>query len=415
MSRKSIIEKSLVEIARIVVGTTFLFSGFVKATDPLGFTYKIQDYLIELNLTELFPLALPVAVFMVVAEFFLGALLLIGAYRKWTSRLIGLFMIFFTPFTLWIAIANPVEDCGCFGDALTISNWQTFYKNIILLAGAVLLVLKWNKITPLYSAEFRRYAAIFIALFGIIYAVYNTVREPVFDFRPYKIGADIPELMYVSADEADIYETVFIYSKDGVVQEFTEENYPWNDSTWTFMEMKTNLVREGTKPEIEDFAIETLYFDEADNSWNLGGDITDIVLSDTSYAFLAVSYSLDRMSGKNLDRFMEISKFAAEKDYPFYFITASSLDAVGEWEQRHQTGFLFCHADERTLKTMIRSNPGLMLLKEGIVINKWDNEAVPKDYSGLTDSEPVSDTVKLIVLITIFAIPLIILKLIDIK
>ena len=126
MERKFNIEKFLIELLRVIVGVTFLFSGFVKAIDPLGFTYKIQDYLINLNLVDLFQFALPLAVILVVAEFVLGALLLLGLYRKPVTILVALMMIFFTPFTFWVALTNPVEDCGCFGDALVISNWQTF-------------------------------------------------------------------------------------------------------------------------------------------------------------------------------------------------------------------------------------------------------------------------------------------------
>ena len=369
---KNGIVKFWVELFRLIVGVTFLFSGFVKAVDPLGFTYKIEDYLIELGLTGFFPLALPVAIFMVTAEFALGVFLLLGVYRKWTVRLIMLFMLFFTPLTLWIAIANPVEDCGCFGDAFVISNWQTFYKNIILLAGAILLLLKWEQISPLFSRKMAPVAGLLTLLFGVLFSLHNVYRLPVFDFRPYKVGANIPQQMFVDPEKADVLEIVFIYSKDGIEQEFTEENYPWNDSTWTFVDMKTKLVKEGEKPAIEDFALEALYYDEATDSWDIGGDITDIILSEPSYTFLMVSYSLEKMGLKHLERFREVHRYAGENGYSFYLLTSSSADVVGEWEQHHRTGFQFCHADERVLKTMIRANPGLMLLKEGTVAGKWD-------------------------------------------
>lgn len=368
--------KFLVELSRVIVGATFLFSGFVKAVDPLGFTYKIEDYLIELGLTGLFPLALPAAVFMVTAEFALGVFLLLGIYRKWTVRLVGLFMIFFTPLTLWIAIANPVEDCGCFGDAFIITNWQTFYKNLVLLAGTILLFLKWKLITPLFSKKIAPVAGLLTLLFGVLFSLHNVYRLPVFDFRPYKIGANIPQQMFVDPEKADVLETVFIYSKDGVEKEFTEEDYPWNDSTWIFIDMKTKLVKEGEKPAIEDFAVETLYYDETVGAWDIGGDITDIILSDPSYTFLMVAYSLEKMNMKHLEKFKEVQRYATEKGYSFYLLTSSSADVVGGWEKYHRTGFQFCHADERVLKTMIRANPGLMLLKEGTVINKWDDSRV---------------------------------------
>jgi uncharacterized membrane protein YphA (DoxX/SURF4 family) len=369
--------KIMVVLSRILVGATFVFSGLMKAVDPLGFSYKIQDYLIELDLTALFPLALPAAVIMVTAEFALGAFLLLGIYRKWTTRLILLFMIFFTPLTLWVAIANPVKDCGCFGDAFVISNWQTFYKNLLLLAGAVWLMVKWKQITPLFTKRAALPVAILTLLLGVLFALHNVYRLPVIDFRPYKVGANIPLQMYVDPEKADLYETIFIYSKDGVTKEFREENYPWNDSTWTFVDMKTHLVRAGLKPKIEDFSVESLYFDEATAAWQSGGDITDILLSDPSYTFLMIAYSLEEMHMRHLDRFRDVARHAAEKGYSFYILTASGPDVVGTWERQQQTGFQFAHADERTLKTMIRSNPGLMLLKEGTVMGKWDDSKVP--------------------------------------
>lgn len=369
---KDRIVKFGVELFRIIVGATFLFSGFVKAVDPLGFTYKIEDYLIELGLTEFFPLALPAAICMVTAEFALGVFLLLGIYRKWTVRFIVVFMLFFTPLTLWIAIANPVEDCGCFGDAFIISNWQTFYKNIILLTGTALLLLKWEQITPLFSRKRALVAGLLTLLFGVLFSLHNVYRLPVLDFRPYKIGANIPQQMLVDPKKADVLETVFIYRKEGVEQEFSEENYPWNDSTWTFVDMKTKRVKEGEKPAIEDFSLEVLYYDEATGSWDIGGNITDIILSEPSHTFLMVSYSLEKMRLKYLERFREVYRYAGENGYSFYLLTSSSADVVGEWEQYYRTGFQFCHADERVLKTMIRANPGLMLLKEGTVIGKWD-------------------------------------------
>jgi uncharacterized membrane protein YphA (DoxX/SURF4 family) len=369
--------KFLVGLSHIVVGATFLFSGFVKSVDPLGFSYKIEDYLIELGLTGLFPLALPVAVIMVTAELCLGIFMLFGIYRKWTARLILLFMVFFTPLTLWIAIANPVEDCGCFGDAFIISNWQTFYKNLVLLAGTILLTVKWRQITPLFLKKTKPYAAASLLLLCVLFSLYNVYRLPVLDFRPYAIGANIPRQMVVDPAKADVMETVFIYSKEGVKKEFTEEDYPWNDSTWTFVEMKTKLLKKGEEPAIEDFAVEELYYDVTAGRWDIGGDITDSILSDSSYTFLMVAYSLEKMNLRYLERFREVHRYAAEKGYSFYLLTASATDTVGEWEQNHRTGFRFCHADERVLKTMIRANPGLMLLKEGTVTQKWDDSKVP--------------------------------------
>lgn len=368
--------KFLVELSRIIVGATFVFSGFVKAVDPLGFAYKIEDYLIEMGLTWFFPLALPTALFLVVVEFSLGFFLLLGIFRKWTVRFIALCMLFFTPLTLWVAIADPVQDCGCFGDAFIISNWQTFYKNIVLSAGTILLLIKWRHITPLFSKKISPFAALLTLFLVVMFSLHNVYQLPVLDFRPFKIGANIPEQMFVDPSKADVLETIFIYSKDGVEKEFTEENYPWNDSTWTFVDMKTKLVKKGEKPAIEDFAIEALYYDDATSSWKIGSDITDMVLSDPSYTFLMVAYSLEKMNLRYLERFKEVHHYAMEKGYSFFLLTSSAVDVVDEWEQKYKTGFQFSHGDERVLKTMIRANPGLILLKEGTVIDKWDDSEV---------------------------------------
>lgn len=414
------IKSFFVELARVVVGATFVFSGFVKAIDPLGFAYKIEDYLIEFQLVELFPLALPAAIFMVVAEFSLGVTLLLGIYRKWTVRLIGLFMVFYTPLTLWIAITNPVEDCGCFGDALIITNWQTFYKNLVLLLATLLLLVQWKRMKPFFARTTAPAVALFTVLFGILFSLYSVNRSPIMDFRPYHIEANIPRQMYVDPEKADVVETVFIYSKDGVEEEFTEEDYPWNDTTWTYVDMRTRVVREGEKPKIEDFALGTLYYDEEEGEWYAGGDITDLILSEPSYQFLMIASSLEDMREERLDRFKALHRYAQENDYEFYLVTATPATETGSWEEQHRTGFQFIHADERVLKTMIRSNPGLMLLKEGRVINKWDDRGVPSldetsaplETSSLANpgSRKAAETRRLAIVALLFFLPLLLLK-----
>ena len=253
LNNKSSLLKVAAELSRIIVGITFLFSGFVKAVDPLGFTYKIQDYLIAFQLTDLFALALPAAIAMVVLEFLIGLFLLMGIYRRIISILATIFMAVFLPLTLWIAIGNPVEDCGCFGDALIISNWATFYKNIILSVCALFLLFNYKLLTPLFSIKATRFAAGYAVIFAVTFAIYNTVKLPVIDFRPFKIGSDIAEQMKIDPEKGDVVENIFIYSKNGVEKEFTEDDYPWNDSTWIFVDMQSRIIREGEKPKIEDF------------------------------------------------------------------------------------------------------------------------------------------------------------------
>ncbi|MCW1734310.1 BT_3928 family protein [Anaerorudis cellulosivorans] len=395
MKRKDRYIKILIELSRIILGATFVFSGFVKMVDPRGFEYKIQDYLIAFGLPEWFPLSLPAAILLPVVEFLLGVCLLLGIYRKTVTRLFLLFMLVMTPFTLWIAIKNPVEDCGCFGDAVVIGNWATFYKNIVLSACAVLTVIYYNEITPLLSSKTAWAATLFTAFFGVAFAVYNVMNLPVVDFRPYKIGTHIPDKMKIDPAEADQYKNIFIYEKGGIKQAFTEENYPWNDSTWTFVEIKTRLVKKGKKPEVEDFSIVELVYDEANSSYIEGADITEKILSDPSYSFLVIAYALPDIRSGELSRLKVLTDYAEKYHYPVYCLTASSIDAIAEWERLHRSGFTFCHADERMLKTMIRSNPGVVLLKDGTIIGKWSSRSLPseKELTALINRVEIGKTV----------------------
>ena len=411
--------KVLTEISRIVVGVTFAFSGFVKSTDPHGFAYKIQDYLISFNLTELFPLALPAAVLLVAAEFWVGIFLLLGIYRKTSIFAAALFMAFFLPLTLWIAIADPVKDCGCFGDALIISNWDTFYKNIVLTACTLVLLFNRRRIIPLFSVKTEKLAAFYVIFFGISFALYNVQKLPVFDFRPYKIGANIPEQMQADPAKADVVENIFVYSQNNENHEFTEENYPWNDTTWTFVEMKTKVIREGKSPAIEDFRIEEYQQDSLTQEYIIGVDITDGLLADTNYSFLMIAHSLEKMNNKHLPRFLKANDYAREKGYPFFLLTASPPNVIADWSKKHNAAFDFAFCDERVLKTMIRSNPGLMLLQAGTVLNKWDDADIP-DFTNQQEIEKPEGiknnfAAKLALICLILLLPLIALKIIDLK
>lgn len=414
--------KYITELFRLIVGATFVFSGFVKSVDPLGFTYKIQDYLISFDLVSLFPLALPAAIIMVVAELVVGVLLLLGVYRKFSTIAVTIFMGIFLPLTLWIAIYNPVEDCGCFGDAWVISNWDTFYKNIVLSIGAVMLLINNKMITPLFSSSTSLVATIFSIIFGLSFAIYNTVKLPVIDFRPYHIGANIHEQMQVDPEKGDITQTVFIYSKDGNEKEFTEDNYPWDDSTWVYVDMQTKLIREGEKPKIEDFHINLYGYDEELDELYIEDDITEDVLNNSGYTFLMTSYFLDGMNERHLNRFIDAAKYAEESGVKFYLLTSSLVEDIMSWRSEHiNTNFVFAEADERVLKTMNRSNPGLILLKNGEVVNKWDDGDVP-DFSihSIDRWDERSNVqrnfwIKLMVILSLFIIPLAIVKVYDVK
>lgn len=420
---KDIILKIVVEVSRTLLGITFIFSGFVKAIDPLGTTYKIQDYLTSFGFPGLHDIALPASIILCAGEFCLGIFMLFGLYRKWTSRLLFIVMLFMTPLTLYLAIANPVKDCGCFGDALVITNWQTFFKNIVLLACSIIVLIWHQKITNLFTGKFYWFVSLYIIACSIVFCIYNIINEPIIDFRPYKTGANIPQLMTVEKDKAPVFENIFIYEKDGIKKEFTEDNYPWEDSTWVFVDRHSKLVKEGEEPVIRDFSINRLYLNQDRNEIESEEDITTEVLSDTSYTFLMIAYSLPEMSTDYLSSFEDVNNYAKDHQYKFYCLTSSPRDAILQLEKENITNFDFAVSDERSLKTIVRSNPGLILLKNGVIINKWADRHVPTEsylnkpleklsISNIPDTAKESKKDLYIILAMLFT-PLIIIKLLD--
>jgi uncharacterized membrane protein YphA (DoxX/SURF4 family) len=376
---KKILLKVSIETARIILGITFVFSGFVKSIDPLGTVYKIQDYFTSFGLSSFHEWAAIPAVILCAGEFSLGLFMLFGLYRKWATRVMLVVMVFMTILTLYIAIANPVKDCGCFGDFLIITNWQTFFKNIVLLACAIWVFVYDHKITNLFTGKFYWMVGGWIIIVAIGFCLHNYYHEPIIDARPYKVGNNIPKLMTVEPGKTPVYENIMIYEKDGVQKEFTEEDYPWQDSTWVFVDRKSKLIKEGEDPVISDFSINRLYLNPARTEIENEENITEELLSDTTYTFLMIAYSLSDMDDKYLSRFEDVNNYAQEYGYKFYCLTASPRDIILQLEKEDITNFNFCTADERVLKTMVRSNPGLMLLRAGTVINKWPDNGVPDE------------------------------------
>ena len=363
-------------IARILFGVTFVFSGFVKAVDPVGFAYKIEDYLISFQLLEFIPLALAFAVGLILLEFLLGVFILLGLYRKITTTLVLLFMLVMTPMTLYIALANPVEDCGCFGDALVISNWATFYKNIVLLSFTIVIVVYRNRIKPLFSAKSKHFVLGFVFLFSLLFCVYNILYLPVMDFRPYKVGVNIPEQMEDDLSKGDVYENIYIYEKDGVEEEFTEDNFPWEDSTYTFVDYKSKLIKEGEKPLIDEFHI-IAYSKDPSGTFIASGDITDDVLNKPITLFV-VSLSLNRASEKGMKQIVALADHIANQNIDLLIATSSGVKVVEEWhKQWGSSNVSYAQMDELTLKTIVRSNPGLLLLNKGTIQSKWSSRNLP--------------------------------------
>ena len=356
-------------VARTVVGLTFILSGLVKAIDPLGTQYKIQDYLAaippSLSLPDMLTLLMSVSLSMV--EFTLGAFMLTAISRRLTARLTLLFMMVMTAVTVWIYIADPVKDCGCFGDALTLTNLETLLKNIVLLALAALVAWRPTHIGRLMSRSNQMLLGQMLMVTPVALSFWCLYDLPLIDFRPYHIGADIKAGMETpEGAEQPVFDTTFIMEKDGERREFTLDNYP--DSTWTFVDSKTVTVKEGYVPPIHDFSITA-----AD-----GEDITDMVLGREGYTFLLISPDLDKADDQNFGDIDQIYEFCQDNSIPFYCLTASTEKSQQHWQNITGAEYPFCMTDATTLKTMIRSNPGLMLLEKGVVRGKWSHNRLPE-------------------------------------
>lgn len=359
-----------VNFCRFALAATFVFSGFVKAIDPIGTQYKIHDYLAAVGLEPLVPdyITLSASVVLAALEFSLGIFLLFAIRRRLVSKLIFALMTVMTAITLWIVIANPVKDCGCFGDALKLTNGQTLAKNIVLLAMAA-AVCRW----PLAMVRFIGRANQWIAInYTIIYSVmlssYCLYDLPLFDFRPYHVGVNIRKGMEIPAGaEQPKFETTFLLKKNGVTKEFTLDNYP--DSTWTFVDSKTVQTSEGYVPPIHDFSMENP---------QTGIDMTQEILDNPSYTFLLVSPHLENADDTNFGRINRIYDYCLAHKYKFYALTASNSKAIEQWTDMTGAEYPFLFTDETTLKTIIRSNPGLLLIKNGTIIQKWSHNILPR-------------------------------------
>ncbi len=408
-----IIRNTAVNIGRLLMAATFIFSGYVKAIDPLGTQYKLADYLQTMGIGSLLPewTLLVGAVLLAALEFSLGIFLLFAIRRHLVSKIVLALMSIMTLLTLWIVIANPVKDCGCFGDAVVLSNGQTFIKNIILLAIALMLQ-KWPTSMVRFVSKKTQWIVInYTVIFALALSAWSLWDLPPFDFRPYHVGANIAQGMKIPQGAPQPqFETTFILEKDGQQKEFTLDNYP--DSTWTFVDSKTVQTAEGYVPPIHDFSIQ-------DNK--TGEDITQEVLNDTGYTFLLISPTLAYADDSNFGRIDQIYEFAQDYGYRFICLTASSDKDIAKWQDITGAEYPFYTTDATTLKTMIRSNPGLMLLHHGTIIQKWSHNKLPQpeelnqplEKSALGKMPSDSIPRKILLMLMWFVLPLTLLAIAD--
>lgn len=403
--------KTLGNIGRIIVGAVFTFSGFVKAVDPMGSTYKFNDYFIAFGMEWLVPISLFLAIVLAALEFVLGIALIFNSKIRTASWLTLIFMAFFTPLTLVLAITNPVTDCGCFGDALILTNWETFEKNIVLLLLTIVIFRVRKKITTKSSPKEQLIllCTSCIIILGISSYSYNHL--PLIDFRPYHVGANIKEGMSIpEGAPTDEYNTILYYERGGTVEEFTQSNYPWQDTTWKFVDSKQVKIKDGYNPPIHDFSI----------SNDLEGDITDQVLNNENYTLIVVARNINDINAESQNQLNNLALYCLTGGYNFICLTASFNEDINNYRTVHQVPYKFYNTDETQLKTMIRSNPGLILIQNGTILKKWHYKDIPeiKDLENNLTASVLSgyeDTTNKLKIISISSIVLLLISFYKIK
>jgi uncharacterized membrane protein YphA (DoxX/SURF4 family) len=352
-------------ISRLFLGGLFIFSGFVKAIDPLGSSYKFSDYFHAFGIDWLDPLSLPLGIFLAGFELVLGLVLILGYQKRRTYWVLLVFMSFFTVLTFILALTNPVSDCGCFGDAIVMTNWQTFFKNLVFMVFVLILFRSAKHAVNVHAAGIEVLLILVFFAGSTILSISALRHLPVIDFRPYDIGTYIPGEMEVpEGAPVDEYETMLYYKnlETGETEEFTLENYPRDTALYEFVTSESSLVSKGYEPPIHDFGI----MDPE------GFDITDELLSFEGYTLMMISYNLEKaekdvFADGNL--WAGLEKFSG--DFRFLPVTASAGEAVEETTSANGIEYEFHSADETMLKTVVRSNPGFVMISNGTIVGKW--------------------------------------------
>ena len=357
--------KNLTAIARIFVGILFVISGFIKLNDPIGFSYKLQEYFSPevLNLTIFEPFALPIAVFVVVFEVVLGVFLLIGYQPKFTLWSLLSMIVFFTFLTFYSAYFDKVKDCGCFGDALKLTPWQSFAKDLVLLVLILLIFYGQKYIQPIFKPTFNNVIAVGSLVLSLIFGYHVLMHLPSIDFRAYKIGDNIIENMRIPEDAPKaIQEFKWTFEVNGKRQTIiTDGAYPSVEGT--YVDVETKIVKEGFQPAILDFSIET------DSN-----DLTQKFLAEDNLLML-VSYNLDTAEVTGLEKLKTLSDKAIDMGYNVIGLSASGAQTKKKIQSIYGFNFEFYLCDEKALKTVIRSNPGVLQLSRGTVLQKvhWND------------------------------------------
>jgi uncharacterized membrane protein YphA (DoxX/SURF4 family) len=359
----------LAQISRVLVGALFIISGFIKANDTLGFSYKLEEYFEIFHMPFFAHYAVGMAMFICIFEIMVGVALLLGAYSRLNAWLLLLMIVFFTLLTGYSAITGKVTDCGCFGDAIKLKPVESFEKDLVLLVLILIIFIRHKDIRPILTNKTIQSIGLFVALIvTTFFTFYTYMFLPKIDFLPYKIGNDIVKQMeYPEGALRDSFEMVFIYEKDGKQMEIGMNDIGKIDDTYKYIDRKDKLVREGYHPPIHDFKV----YDEG------GVEYTDSLLKGTDYKLILVQKNITD-SRKNMEpQISRLAELWQNSGKQFWGLTASPLNEVEVYRHENQLPFPYYNMDATPLKSMVRSNPGLMLLKGNVVVKKWGAYNLP--------------------------------------
>lgn len=352
--------KLIVHISRILVGALFIFSGFIKLNDPLGFSYKLQEFFTPdvLNLPFLEPYALLIAVFVVVYEVVLGVFLLIGYKPKFTVWSLLVMIVFFTFLTFYAWYFDKVKDCGCFGDFMKLKPVESFLKDVVLLVLILILFFGVKHIKPLFGKLPTTLLALFSFIISLWFGYYVLEHLPLIDFRAYKVGNNLKEGMSMPEDAAKpVVEYYWKFNVNGK-EEIITNNGAYPDVNGDYISVDTKVIDEGYQPPILDFSIES----DAE-------DLTDYFLAEEKL-IMVVSYSLEHIYRDSMGELKKVTDEAIKKGYTVIGLTASGDDIKKTIKETYKLDFDFYLCDEKVLKTIVRSNPGVLKLNNGTVVQK---------------------------------------------
>ena len=359
-------------VSRVLVGLVFIFSGFVKGVDPLGTAYRIEDYFVAYGWDWAMPFSLFLSISLCTLEFVLGVALLFNLRIRVLAWPLAIMMVFFTGLTYYDALYEPVPDCGCFGDAIKLTNWQTFYKNIFLVILVLLIFMHRKNYRSIFSKTGQNLILIAVTVGFVAFTIYQYNHLPMIDFREWKVGTDlVPE----DAGVPKVYVT-YRNTETGEEKEFLSPDYPWDDSAWMSkwefagQRIDDSMVKKGHSLVLYDLN---------------GNIVTDEYINNPDHNFLLVSWNLEEADQEALREAGKLYEEADQRGYSFIVITGSLSSEIDKYRDILPPGIEFFNADDIELKTMIRSNPGLILLKDGVVIDKWHYNDFPDDLEHIVE------------------------------